>query len=90
MNIKKELIEYTSQRIQSNPELYADELLTLRYRFNALQANYDWLEAECEMHRDSYEGMDASHRAELRDKHHRARREYYDNLKEIKAKYLES
>lgn len=90
MNIKKELIEYTSQRIQSNPELYADELLTLRYRFNDLQANYDWLEAECEMHRDSYEGMDASHRAELRDKHHRARREYYDNLKEIKAKYLES
>ena len=90
MNIKKELIEYTSQRIQANPELYADELLTLRYRFNDLQANYDWLEAECEMHRDSYEGMDASHRAELRDKHHRARREYYDNLKEIKAKYLES
>ena len=90
MNIKKELIEYTSQRIQSNPELYADELLTFRYRFNDLQANYDWLEAECEMHRDSYEGMDASHRAELRDKHHRARREYYDNLKEIKAKYLES
>ena len=90
MNIKKELIEYTSQRNQSNPELYADELLTLRYRLNDLQANYDWLEAECEMHRDSYEGMDASHRAELRDKHHRARREYYDNLKEIKAKYLES
>ena len=90
MNIKKELIEYTSQRIQANPELYADELLTLRYRFNDLQSNYDWLQAECEMHSNSYEGMDSSHRAELQERYDEAKREYYDNLKEIKAKYLQS
>ena len=90
MNIKKELIENLAQKMESNPQIYAEQLLTLRYRFSDLESNYDWLEAECEMHRDSYEGMDASHRAELRDRHHTARREYYDNLKQLKAQYLES
>jgi hypothetical protein len=78
MTIKKELIENLAQKMESNPQIYAEQLLTLRYRFSDLASNYDWLEAECEMHRDSYEGMDASHS------------EYYENLKQLKAKYLES
>ena len=90
MNIKKELIENLAQKMESNPQIYAEQLLNLRYRFSDLESNYDWLEAECEMHRDSYEGMDASHRAELSDNHDRAKRVYYDNLKELKKQYLES
>ena len=90
MNIKKELIENLAQKMESNPQIYAEQLLTLRYRFSDLESNYDWLEAECEMHRDSYEGMDASHREELRDRYDEAYTEYYENLKELKAKYLES
>tara|TARA_R100000315_G_C5122681_1_gene70064 strand:+ start:109 stop:381 length:273 start_codon:yes stop_codon:yes gene_type:complete len=90
MDIKKELIENLAQCMTKNPSVYAHQLLTLRYQLNDLQSNYDWLEAEMEMHRDSYEGMDASHRAELRDKHHTARRDYYENLRQLKAQYLES
>lgn len=90
MNIKKELIENLAQKMESNPQIYAEQLLTLRYRFSDLESNYDWLEAECEMHRDSYEGMDACHRAELQVNHDRAKRDYYENLKQLKEQYLKS
>lgn len=90
MNIKKELIENLAQCMTENPSGYAHQLLTLRYRFSDLESNYDWLEAECEMHRDSYEGMDASHRAELRERYDETKAEYYENLKQLKAQYLES
>tara|TARA_Y100000361_G_scaffold153251_1_gene174611 strand:+ start:1352 stop:1624 length:273 start_codon:yes stop_codon:yes gene_type:complete len=90
MNIKKELIESLASKMESNPQIYAEQLLTLRYRFSDLASNYDWLQAECEMHRNSYEGMDASHRAELRERYDETQDEYYENLKQLKAKYLES
>ena len=90
MDIKKELIENVMKGMEENPQAYAEQLLTLRYRFSDLESNYDWLEAECEMHRDSYEGMDASHRAELRERYEEAQTEYYDNLKHLKEQYLES
>ena len=90
MNIKKELIEKLAQAMVSRSQVYAEELLNLRYRYNDLQSNYDWLEAECEMHSNSYEGMDSEHRAELRERYDEAQTEYYDNLKELKAKYLQS
>ena len=90
MTIKKELIEKLTQAIVSRPEVYAGELLNLRYRFNDLQSNYDWLQAECEMHSNSYEGMDSAHRAELRERYDEAQTEYYNNLKELKEQYLQS
>ena len=90
MNIKKELIEKLAQAMVSRSQVYAEELLNLRYRYNDLQSNYDWLQAECEMHSNSYEGMDSAHRAELRERYDEAQTEYYDNLKELKAKYLQS
>tara|TARA_R100001224_G_scaffold99608_1_gene70349 strand:- start:166 stop:438 length:273 start_codon:yes stop_codon:yes gene_type:complete len=90
MNIKKELIENLAQKMESNPQVYAEQLLTLRYQFNDLQSNYDWLQAECEMHSNSYEGMDSEHRAELRERYDEAQTEYYDNLKQLKEQYLQS
>ena len=90
MNIKKELIEKVAQRMEVNPQVYAEELLTLRYLFNDLQSNYDWLQAECEMHSNSYEGMDSAHRSELRERYDEAQTEYYDNLKQLKEQYLQS
>jgi len=83
-------IENLTQCMTENPSGYAHQLLTLRYLFNDLQSNYEWLEAECEMHRDSYEGMDACHRAELQVNHDRAKRDYYENLKQLKEQYLKS
>ena len=90
MNIKKELIEKLAQAMVSRSQVYAEELLNLRYRYNDLQSNYDWLEAECEMHSNSYEGMDSAHRAELRERYDEAQTEYYNNLKELKEQYLQS
>lgn len=90
MNIKKELIENLAQKMESHPQIYAEQLLTLRYRFSDLESNYGWLEAECEMHRDSYEGMDASHRAELQERYDETYTEYQENLKRLKEQYLES
>ena len=90
MTIKKELIEKLAQAMASKPEVYAEELLNLRYRYNDLQSNYDWLQAECEMHSNSYEGMDSEHRAELRERYDEAQTEYYDNLKQLKEQYLQS
>ena len=90
MNIKKELIENLAQKMESNPHIYAEQLLNLRYRFSDLESNYGWLEAECEMHRDSYEGMDASHRAELQERYDETYTEYQENLKRLKEQYLES
>ena len=90
MNIKKELIEKLAQAMVSRSQVYAEELLNLRYRYNDLQSNYDWLEAECEMHSNSYEGMDSEHRAELRERYDEAQTEYYNNLKELKEQYLQS
>ncbi len=90
MNIKKELIENVMKGMEENPQAYAEQLLTLRYRYNDLDANYDWLQAECEMHSNSYEGMDAEHRDELRKAYNEAREDYYNNLKQLKTQYLES
>ena len=90
MTIKKELIEKLAQRMEVNPQVYAEELLNLRYRYNDIQSNYDWLQAECEMHSNSYEGMDSAHRAELRERYEEAQTEYYDNLKQLKEQYLQS
>tara|TARA_R100000734_G_scaffold17715_1_gene14135 strand:- start:5 stop:277 length:273 start_codon:yes stop_codon:yes gene_type:complete len=90
MTIKKELIEKLAQAIVSKPEVYAEQLLNLRYRFSDLASNYDWLQAECEMHSNSYEGMDSEHRAELRERYDEAQTEYYHNLKRLKEEYLES
>ena len=90
MNIKKELIEKLAQAMVSRSQVYAEELLNLRYRYNDLQSNYNWLEAECEMHSNSYEGMDSAHRAELRERYDEAQTEYYNNLKELKEQYLQS
>ena len=90
MNIKKELIEKLAQGMEVNPQVYAEQLLNLRYRFSDLQSNYDWLQAECEMHSNSYEGMDSAHRAELRERYEEAQTEYYDNLKQLKEQYLQS
>ena len=90
MNIKKELIEKLAQAMVSRSQVYAEELLNLRYRYNDLQSNYDWLQAECEMHSNSYEGMDSAHRAELRERYDEAQTEYYNNLKELKEQYLQS
>ena len=90
MDIKKELIENLAQKMESNPQIYAEQLLTLRYRFSDLESNYDWLEAECEMHRDSYEGMDASHREELQERYDEAYTEYQENKKRLKEQYLQS
>ena len=90
MNIKTELIEKLDQRMKSKPQVYAEELLTLRFRFNDLNSNYDWLQAECEMHSNSYEGMDTEHRDELRKAYNEAKEDYYNNLKQLKTQYLES
>ena len=90
MNIKKELIEKLAQGMVENPEIRAEELLKLRYLLNDLQSNYAWLEAECEMHRDSYQGMDASHREELQERYDEAYTEYQENLKRLREQYLES
>ena len=89
MNIKKELIDKLAQGMVENPEIRAEELLKLRYLYNDLESNYDWLQAECEMHSNSYEGMDTEHRDELRKAYNEAKEDYYNNLKQLKTKYLE-
>lgn len=90
MNIKKELIDKLAQGMVENPEIRAEELLKLRYLYNDLESNYDWLQAECEMHSNSYEGMDTEHRDELRKAYNEAKEDYYNNLKQLKTQYLES
>ena len=95
MNIKKELIERLVERMEGGSEVIggarnlAEELLTLRYRFNDLQSNYAWLQAECDMHSNCYEGMDTDVRQEYHQEYDEAKANYYENQKELKAKYLE-
>jgi pantothenate kinase-related protein Tda10 len=90
MNIKKELIEKLAQGMVENPEIRAEELLKLRYLLNDLQSNYAWLQAECDMHSNCYEGMDREVREEYHREYDEAKANYYENQKQLKAQYLES
>ena len=94
MNIKKELIERLVERMEGGSEVIgarylAEELLTLRYRFNDLRSNYAWLQAECDMESNCSEHTDKDIREEYEEAYNEAKANYYENQKELKAKYLE-
>jgi hypothetical protein len=95
MNIRKELIDRLVERMEGGSEVIggarnlAEELLTLRYRFNDLQSNYNWLQAECDMESNCSEHTDEDIREEYEEAYNEAKDSYYENQKGLKAKYLE-